>query len=242
MQESLSKKTQDLSRSNDDLKQFAYVASHDLQEPIRMVVRYSQLLEKHLQGKLDAQGWEYLNFVVDGANRMQSLINDLLAYSVVDTRLEPFEKINTEKIFQHAMKNLHLAIEESSAEIICDPLPQVWANPVQLTQLFQNLIGNSVKFRREKHPRIHISVQHKDNEWLFSIQDNGIGLDEQYAKRIFEIFQRLHTRDEYPGTGIGLAICKKIIERHGGRIWVKSILGEGSTFYFTIPIKNAGHD
>ena len=235
-------KTQDLSPSNDDLKQFAYVASHDLQEPIRMVVRYSQLLEKHLQGKLDAEGWEYLNFVVDGANRMQSLISDLLAYSVVSARLEPLEKIDTAKILRHAMKNLQLAIAESSAEIICDPLPQVWANPVQLTQLFQNLIGNSLKFQREKHPKIHISAQQKDNEWLFSVQDNGIGLDEQYALRIFDIFQRLHTREEYPGTGIGLAICKKIVERHGGRIWVKSILGEGSTFYFTIPVRDEGYD
>ena len=242
VQESLQRKAQDLSRSNDDLKQFAYVASHDLQEPIRMVVRYSQLLEKHLKGKLDAQSSEYLNFVVDGANRMQNLISDLLAYSVVDTRLEPLVKINAEKIFQHAMKNLQLAIAESSAEIICDSLPPVWANPVQLTQLFQNLVGNSVKFRRDKHPKIHIRAQHKDNEWLFSIQDNGIGLDEQYAKRIFEIVQRLHTREEYPGTGISLAICKKIVERHGGRIWVKSILSEGATFYFTIPVKNAGHD
>ena len=233
-----SQETANLSRTNDELKQFAYVASHDLQEPIRMMVRYSQLLEKHLQGRLDAQSSEYLNFVVDGAKRMQSLISDLLAYSVVDTRQEPFEKVHAEKIFRRAMKNLQLAVEESSAEIICDSLPPVWANPVQLTQLFQNLVGNSVKFRRDNPPKIHICAQQKDNEWLFSVQDNGIGLDEQYAKRIFEIFQRLHTREEYPGTGIGLAICKKIVERHGGRIWVKSILGEGSTFYFTIPMKD----
>ncbi|HLO88321.1 MAG TPA: GAF domain-containing protein [Nostocaceae cyanobacterium] len=233
--------SQELARSNAELEQFAYVASHDLQEPLRMVTSYLQLLERRYKDKLDASADKFIAYAVDGAHRMQILIQDLLNYSRVSTRAQPFELVDSHQTLKVAIANLKVAIEESNAIITYDPLPQVIADPTQLTQVWQNLIGNAIKFRGEEVPIIHIGVTNineetkQANTWLFWVKDNGIGIDPQYTDRIFVIFQRLHNRTRYPGTGIGLAICKKIIERHGGSIWVESELGRGSTFYFTIP-------
>jgi signal transduction histidine kinase len=225
-----------LQRSNTDLQQFAYVASHDLFEPLRMVTSYLQLLEHRHHAKLDQQGREFVGFAIDGAKRMEALIQDLLEYSRVDIRGRKFEPTNCEQVLAAAISNLKVAIEESGAEISHDPLPTVMADRVQLTQLFQNLIGNAIKFRGSRPVKVVVNVERKDGEWLFVIRDNGIGIDPKDFTRIFVIFQRLHTRQEYPGTGMGLAICKKIVERHGGRIWVESTRGEGARFYFTLPI------
>lgn len=224
----------ELGRSNADLQQFAYVASHDLQEPLRMVSSYTQLIARRYKGKLDADADEFIAFAVDGANRMQRLILDLLAYSRVNTAGRQFEPTAMETVLKAALNNLTNAVKESQAIITHDPLPAVMGDDKQLAQLFQNLLSNAVKFGGAQPPRIHISAKQTDGEWLFSVRDHGIGLDPQYADRIFVIFQRLHTREEYPGTGIGLAICKKIVERHGGRMWVESELGKGATFYFTL--------
>ncbi len=247
--EKQSQQSQELARSNAELEQFAYVASHDLQEPLRMVTSYLQLLERRYKNQLDANADQFINYAVDGARRMQTLINDLLNYSRVSTRGQPFMQVNCSLVLEQAMVNLQIAIADSQAIVTHDPLPEVIADATQLTQVFQNLIGNAIKFCQNQQPRIHIGVAKPDanfngeslnliplaDELLFWVRDNGIGLESQYAERIFIIFQRLHGRDKYPGTGIGLAICKKIIERHGGRIWVESKLGQGSTFYFTIP-------
>ena len=224
----------ELGRSNADLQQFAYVASHDLQEPLRMVSSYTQLIARRYKGKLDADADEFIAFAVDGANRMQRLILDLLAYSRVNTAGRQFEPTAMETVLTAALNNLTNAVKESQAIITHDPLPAVMGDDKQLAQLFQNLLSNAVKFGGAQPPRIHISAKQTDGEWLCSVRDHGIGLDPQYADRIFVIFQRLHTREEYPGTGIGLAICKKIIERHGGHMWVESELGKGATFYFTL--------
>lgn len=228
-------RTTELARSNADLEQFAYVASHDLQEPLRMVASFTQLLAKRYRGKLDADADEFIAFAVDGANRMQRLINDLLAYSRVTTRKSPFLLIECDKVLDSVINNLKLAIDESGAIIARDPLPAVMGDPLQVGQIFQNLITNAIKFRSDEPLKIHISADLKNTEWVFSFRDNGIGIDSDQYERIFVIFQRLLDKKETPGTGIGLAICKKIVENHGGRIWVESRPGEGSVFYFTIP-------
>lgn len=227
----------ELERSNTELEQFAYVASHDLQEPLRAVTGCVQLLQKSYGDKLEADAGELIRHAVEGAARMRKLIDDLLAFSRVGTRGKPFEPTDCNAALELALANLTAALNESHAFVTHDPLPTVTADPSQLLQLFQNLIGNAVKFHGEQRPEIHVSATLKDGNWLFSVRDNGIGIEPQYRERIFVIFQRLHTRTEYPGTGVGLAICKRIVERHRGDIWVESELGKGSTFYFTIPEK-----
>jgi PAS domain S-box-containing protein len=225
----------DLRRSNRDLEQFAYVASHDLQEPLRMVASYTQLLAQRYEGQLDDKAHTYIHYAVDGATRMQRLINDLLTYSRVSTQGRPLEPTDSHSVLGEALGNLSTAIEESGAIVTNDDLPTVRADATQLLQVFQNLIGNAIKFHGRDSPHVHVSARAQDGEWLFSIEDNGIGIDAQHADRLFVIFQRLHTRQEYPGTGIGLALCKRIVERHGGRIWFESEPGRGSTFWFTLP-------
>jgi light-regulated signal transduction histidine kinase (bacteriophytochrome) len=231
----LQQQAEALARSNTELEQFAYVASHDLQEPLRMVTSYLQLLERRYKGKLDADADEFIAFAVDGATRMQALINSLLKYSRVSTRGKPFELVDCADVLDRVLFSLQMAIEENHAVVAHDDLPTVMADGTQLTQMFQNLISNAIKFHDDRPPKIHVGAEHSDGEWLFSVRDDGIGIDPQHFERIFRIFQRLHNRTEYPGAGIGLTICKKVVERHGGRIWVESELGKGSTFYFTIP-------
>jgi PAS domain S-box-containing protein len=232
--EELQRLNEELSRSNRDLEMFAYVASHDLQEPLRAVNSYTQLLARKYQSHLDAKADKYIGYIVEGATRMQQLINDLLEFSRVGTRGKELVPTNCEVILKQVLANLRVAIAESHATITHTPLPTVLGDEIQLIQLLQNLIGNAIKFRREEPPHIHISAARQEKEWLFSVRDNGIGLEPEYFDRIFTIFQRLHSRSEYSGTGIGLAVCKKIVERHGGRIWVESELGVGTTFYFTL--------
>jgi len=234
----LEKSIAELARSNADLQQFAYVASHDLQEPLRMVASYTQLLAKRYKGKLDEDADEFIAYAVNGANRMQALIQDLLAFSRVDTQGQLFEPTSVETLLGYALDNLKGAIEESGAVVTHDPLPTVMADERQLLHLLQNLLSNAIKFRGPEPPHVHLSAERRDSEWLLSVRDNGIGIDPQYAERIFVIFQRLHTNAEYPGTGIGLALCKKIVERHGGRIWMESQLRQGATFYFTLPARD----
>jgi signal transduction histidine kinase len=225
----------DLTRSNMDLQQFGYIVSHDLQEPLRMVASYLRLLEKRLQGRLDEETTRFIDIAVDGARRMKQLIDALLAYSRVGTRGQAFEDTNLQDVFSVVSANLSLAIQESGATVTHDPLPVVSADPTQLSQLLQNLVGNALKFRGERAPVVHLSAARQDDRWLFCVRDNGIGIDPKDHDRIFEVFQRLNARDMYPGTGIGLSICKKIVERHGGRIWVESAPDEGSRFFFTLP-------
>ena len=231
----LARYAEELARSNAELEQFAYVASHDLQEPLRMVASFTQLLGRRYRGKLDQDADEFIGYAVDGANRMQHLINDLLAYSRVGTRSKPLAPTDCNAVFQQARDNLATAVEETSTVIYQDPLPMVLGDEVQLLQVFQNLIANAIKFRGAEPPQIQVTAARQGPEWVFAIQDNGIGIAPEHQERIFSIFQRLHQRSEYPGTGIGLAICKKIVERHGGRIWVESQPGKGSTFYFSLP-------
>lgn len=225
----------DLERSNKELEQFAYVASHDLQEPLRMVSSYTQLLAQRYENQLDEKANLFIHYAVDGAVRMQSLINDLLMFSRIGTRGKPLEPVDAHAVLGQAISVLKINIDEAKAIITNDQLPEVRADASQLVQLFQNLIGNAVKFRGEEYPNVHITATDAGREWLFSVRDNGIGIDRQYADKIFIIFQRLHTKEEYSGSGIGLAICKKIVERHGGRIWFESEPGKGATFFFTIP-------
>lgn len=226
----------DLKRSNEDLKQFAYVASHDLQEPLRMVSSYTQLLSERYENQLDEKANKFIGYAVDGAVRMQALIQDLLAFSRVDTRGADLKSVDAHGALGKAIANLRAVIEENDALVTTDDLPSVDADESQLVQVFQNLISNGIKFRKTTPPRIRISASLKDRYWQFSVKDNGIGIDPKYKNKIFIIFQRLHTRSEYPGTGIGLALCKRIIERHRGRIWFESESGQGTTFFFTLPV------
>ncbi len=233
----------DLQRSNAELKRFAYVASHDLQEPLNHVSNYVQLLEMRYGDRLDEDAKDFIGFAVEGVSLMQTLIDDVLAYSKVDSQVSQFELTEVKVSLEQALTNLQKRIRESKARIIIqDSLPTIMADKTQLMQLFQNLIGNAIKFRSAAAPEIEIKAERKEDEWLFSVKDNAIGIEPQFSDRIFVIFQRLHTRDEYPGTGMGLAICKKIIECHRGRIWVESELGKGSTFYFTIPVGGRERD
>ncbi|MBI4497863.1 MAG: GAF domain-containing protein [Chloroflexi bacterium] len=225
----------ELERSNAELQQFAYVASHDLQEPLRMVASFTQLLARRYRGKLGPDADEFIAYAVDGATRMQRLIEDLLTYSRVGTRGRPFAPTDAAAVVDQVITDLEAAIRESGATVTRDALPTVLADPVQLGQLFQNLISNAIKFHRDAPPRVHLSAERRDQQWVFSVQDNGVGIAPEHLDRIFVIFQRLHTRQEFPGTGIGLAICKKIVERHGGRIWAESQPGQGTTFFFTLP-------
>ncbi|MBN2536603.1 MAG: substrate-binding domain-containing protein [Spirochaetales bacterium] len=224
-----------LIRSNEALQQFAYIASHDLQEPLRMIAGYVGLLERRYRDKLDHNANEFIEFVVDGAKRMQRMINDLLLFSRVDTKAKSFERTEGAAIVEQVLINLQATIEETNAEITSDILPVIYVDSSQIAQVFQNLISNAIKFHGEKPPKVHISAVEKEKEWIFSISDNGIGIEKEFMSKIFIMFRRLHGRGEYPGSGIGLTICKRIIERHGGQIWVESFPDRGSTFYFTIP-------
>lgn len=227
----------ELARSNRDLEQFAYVASHDLQEPLRMVATYTQLLAERYRGKLDENADKYINYAVDGALRMQKLVQDLLAFSRVGRQGAALRSTDCNLVLRSALQNLEAAIQESGAVVKADQLPVLVVDSAQLTQVFQNLIGNGIKFRGEAPPTIQVNAEAQDKEWTFSVQDNGIGIAADQAENVFVIFRRLHTREEYAGNGIGLSICKKIIEHHGGRIWVESEAGRGSTFRFTLPVK-----
>jgi PAS domain S-box-containing protein len=228
--------TEALKRSNRELEEFAYVASHDLQEPLRMISSYLQLIEKRYQALLDQDGLEFFHFVVDGSQRLQAMINDLLTYSRVMTQSKLFVPVDTEAVFRRAALNLQVAIDEVGARLTHDPLPAVIGDDRQIERLFQNLVGNALKYRRpEAPPEIYVSAERQGPAWVFGVRDNGIGINPKYFDRIFGIFQRLHTREEYSGTGIGLAVCKKTVERHGGRIWVESQEGQGTTFFFTLP-------
>lgn len=233
-EEYLTKINEELANSNKELEKFAYVASHDLREPLRMVTSFTQLLAKRYSGKLDAEADRIISFAVDGATRMEELINDLLEYSRVGQQARAFKMTDCETVLDISLNNLHLLIEETDVKIIRTPLPQVLGDLRQLVQLFQNLIENAIAYRRHESPKIEIGAEAQGEQWLFWVKDNGIGISPQYKEQIFQIFQRLHTTQEFPGTGIGLAICHKIVERHGGKIWVESELEQGATFYFTL--------
>jgi len=232
--------TAELARSNAELEQFAYIASHDLLEPLRMVSGFTQLLAKRYKGKLDKDANDFISYIVDGATRMQKMIDDLLEYSRVGRRGKPFERTDLEAVLNQTLTNLKVSIEQNNAAVTHDPLPAVMADATQMVQLFQNLISNAIKFRKtDEPPRIRILAERKGDEWIFSVRDNGIGIAPEFMGRLFQVFARGHAASEYPGTGIGLAICKRIVERHGGRIWAESEPGKGSTFYFTIPARDA---
>jgi light-regulated signal transduction histidine kinase (bacteriophytochrome) len=234
-EDQLQKTLTDLSRSNEELERFAYVASHDLQEPLRMVMSYTQLLERRYGEQLDESARQFIGYAVDGAQRMHQMINDLLAYSRVGTQGTMPVLINAGSSVAQSLMNLKLVVEQTGAEVSLESLPTIMADGSQLVQLFQNLIANALKFQGKAVPRVSIRAEELAKEWRFAVADNGIGLDPAQGDRIFQIFQRLHGYSEYPGTGIGLAVCKRIVERHGGRIWVESAPGAGATFFFTIP-------
>ncbi|MCY2928001.1 MAG: ATP-binding protein [Planctomycetota bacterium] len=237
--EELTRQNEELQRSNHDLEQFAYVASHDLQEPLRMVTSFGGILEERYRPVLDDKGREYLSFIVEAGQRMQSLVRGLLEYSRVRGRGRP-EPVALGECVQEALANLKTSLEEAGATIAVGELPTVQADRRQMTQVFQNLIGNAVKFRSDKPPRVELSARPDKGQWLVRVADNGIGVDPKYAGQIFQIFHRLHTRDKYPGTGIGLAICRRIVEGHGGKIWMEPALDGGSTFWFTLPGECSG--
>ena len=234
-EEELKQLADELRRSNADLQQFAYAASHDLQEPLRVVTGFVKLLEKGYKGKLDEKADEFINYILDGVGRMQLLIKDLLEYSKAGTKGLDMKPVDCFFVVDKAICDLRTAIEETGALVTCDDLPIVMGDVSQMSSLFQNLIGNAIKFHGIEPLRIHVSTGRGEGEWIFSVRDNGIGIDTGQTERIFDMFKRLHTKEEYPGTGVGLAICRRIVERHGGRIWVESEQGKGSTFYFTIP-------
>jgi signal transduction histidine kinase len=238
-EEALKQRSQDLARSNAELEQFASAASHDLKEPLLAITIDLKLLKKRYEGKLEPEADKFITEAIDEAMQMQTLISDMLSYARVGTSGKPFVPADFTVVLNRSLTNLRVPLEQSGAVVTHDPLPEVMADPIQMSQLLQNLINNAIKFHGEEQPRIHISAERKEKEWLFLVSDNGIGIPAEYREKIFEIFQRLHNKKEYPGTGIGLATCKKIVERHGGRIWVKSESGKGSTFYFTIPDKEA---
>jgi PAS domain S-box-containing protein len=238
----LERQARELMRSNAELQQFAYVASHDLQEPLRMISSYTQLLLRRYGDRFDQEAREFMDYVIDGATRMKQLIEDILVYSRVGTRTREFRKVSAETALTKALTNLRASIEDAGAAVTHDALPEVQADEVQLVQLFQNLIGNALKFKGAEAPRIHVDATATSDAWEFAVRDNGLGIEPQYFERIFMVFQRLHSKGEYPGTGIGLAICKKVVDRHGGRIHVESRPGEGSTFHFTLPRKGGEAD
>jgi len=233
----ISKDVTDLKRSNEELAQFAYVASHDLQEPLRKIKNYTELLEVKYRDQLDEKGLKYMSVITSGTGRMQGLISDLLTYSRVTSRGGKMEKFGMDEVIGEVRSMLEVKINETKAVILSDQLPTILADRQQMYQLFQNLISNALKFRRDEDPKIQIKAKKRSRDWLFTVSDNGIGMDMKFSERIFEVFQRLHTREEFQGTGIGLAVVKKIVERHQGKIWVESELGKGTTFLFTIPIK-----
>jgi light-regulated signal transduction histidine kinase (bacteriophytochrome) len=231
-----------LKRSNEDLEQFTYAASHDLQEPLRVMSSYSQLLEKRYKDKLDQDANEFIDFIVDAAKRMQKLITDLLAYSRVGQKDIPAAEEDLNQVVQKVLDGMAATLESSGGMVTYDKLPVLAVHETSMMQVFQNLIGNALKFRGKESSRIHISARKDGEDWVFSVQDNGLGIEPQYYGRIFQIFQRLHSREEYSGTGIGLSICKKIVMNYGGRTWVESEHGKGSTFYFTLPAERTKNE
>jgi hypothetical protein len=234
-EEELARYAEELERSNQELEQFAHIASHDLREPMRSIGSFARLLADRYHGRLDNDADLFIDSIVDGVERMRDLLRDLQAYALLGSRGEEPAPTESEAALRHALDALHAAIEESGAEVTHDPLPTVWADEVQVAQLFQNLIGNALKFRTAASPRVHISARRSEGAWTFAVRDNGIGIAPEHHDAVFKPFRRLHTQDEYDGTGMGLAICAKIVARHGGRIWVESAPGEGATFYFTLP-------
>ena len=239
LEQDLAERAAELERLNTELQQFGYIVSHDLQEPLRTINNFVQLLAKQLQGTVDAQAAEIMGFVVGGAQRMQALITDLLAYTRVSGHVQPFTAVDGEALLARVLGDLQLVIADAAAEVTHDPLPVVNGNAGQLGLVLQNLLGNALKFRSAAPPRIHVGARREGGQWVFSVRDNGIGIEPRFRERIFQVFQRLHSRSEYQGTGIGLAICHKIIERHDGRIWVESEPGQGATFFFTLPTPGA---
>jgi signal transduction histidine kinase len=242
LEKEVAERTSELERSNRELQQFAYVASHDLKEPLRLVESYVQLLVKRYRGQLDDKADVFMGFILEGTNRMQKLINDVLLYSRVEARAKQLKSVDADSVLERVRLGLRLDIESSGAVVSNDLLPTVLVDETQIYQLFHNLVANALKYRGEEPPEIHVSARYEESDWLFAVRDNGIGFDPKYAERIFLMFQRLHGRDDYDGTGIGLALCQRIVERHGGRIWAESEEGKGSTFYFTIPGKEVQGD